>query len=80
MWKVLLVIASVVLGGAIFLGYTNMGAVRQEETNREAQKVTCSQSGTASLAKTNEEIAVVDTSIQMLQTEAATLQTSKNRS
>ncbi|HQW30308.1 MAG TPA: hypothetical protein PK529_14030, partial [Verrucomicrobiales bacterium] len=76
MWKVLLVIASVVLGGAIFLGYTNMGAVRQEETNREAQKVTLAER-TASLAKTNEEIAVVDTSIQMLQTEAATLQTSK---
>ena len=76
MWKVLLVIASVVLGGSIYLSYDNMGSVREKESDRDQQKVTLAER-TAGLAKTNEEIAVIETSVQMLQTEAGTLQTAK---
>lgn len=76
MWKVLLVIASVVLGGALYLSYSNMGAVREKIVEVGEQKATLEQR-TESLAKTNEEIAQFELSIQMLQDEAETLQTSK---
>lgn len=76
MWKVLLVIASVVLGGALYLSYSNMGAVKEKIAEVAEQKATLEQR-TASLAKTNEEIAQFEQSIQMLQDEAETLQTSK---
>jgi hypothetical protein len=76
MWKVLLVIASVVLGFALFLSWSNMGAVKQRLAEVGEQKATLEQR-TASLAKTNEEIAQLTQSIQMLQDEAESLQTKK---
>jgi hypothetical protein len=76
MWKVLLVIASVVLGGALYLSYSNLEAVKGKITEVAEQKALLEQR-TASLAKTNGEIAQYEQSIQMLQDETETLQTSK---
>lgn len=76
MWKVLLVIASVVLGGALYLSYDNMGAYRQRLADVESEKATLAQR-TESLNKTNEEIAALEQSIQKLTDEAASLQTAK---
>jgi hypothetical protein len=76
MWKVLLVIASVVLGGALYLSYSNLGAVKGKVAEVAEQKAILEER-TASLAKTNGEIAAYEQSIQMLQDETETLQTSK---
>ncbi len=76
MWKVLLVIASVVLGGALYLSYSNMGAVKQKAAEVEEQKATL-KTRTDSLAKTTEEVSQLEQSIQKLQDEAATHQTTK---
>src|SRR5688572_17377836 len=76
MWKVLLVIASVVLAGALWLSYDNMVSVKQRLVDVEGEKKTLADR-TAALAKTNEEIAQFEQSIQMLATEAETLQTAK---
>jgi len=76
MWKVLLVIASVVLAGAAFLSYSNMGTVKAMIAEMEVQKTTLEER-TASLAKTNEEIAQFEQAIQVLKDETATLETTK---
>jgi len=76
MWKVLLVIASVVLAGAAFLSYSNMGAVKVKIAEMEVQKTTLEER-TGSLAKTNEEIAQFEQAIQVLKDETATLETTK---
>ncbi len=76
MWKVLLVIASVVLAGTAFLSYSNMGAVKQKIAEMEVQKTTLEER-TGSLAKTNEEIAQFEQAIQVLKDETATLETTK---
>lgn len=76
MWKVLLVIASVVLGGAAYLSYDNMGTFKQKQLDVETEKKTLADR-TASLEKTNGEIAQLEQSIQMLTDEASTLQTAK---
>ena len=76
MWKVLLVIASVVLGGALYLSYDNMGTFKQKLADIEVEKTTLADR-TAALEKTNGEVAVLEQSIQTLTTEAATLQTAK---
>jgi hypothetical protein len=76
MWKVLLVIASVVLGGALYLSYSNLDAVKGKIAEVAEQKAILEER-TASLAKTNGEIAAYEQSIQMLQDETETLQTSK---
>lgn len=76
MWKVLLVIASVVLGGALYLSYDNMGIFKQKLADIEVEKTTLADR-TAGLEKTNGEVAALEQSIQTLTTEAATLQTAK---
>ena len=76
MWKVLLVIASVVLGGALYLSYSNLDAVKGKIAE-VAEQTAIRNERTASLAKTNGEIAAYEQSIQMLQDETETLQTSK---
>lgn len=76
MWKVLLVIASVVLGGALYLSYSNLDAVKGK-IDEVAEQTAIRNERTASLAKTNGEIAAYEQSIQMLQDETETLQTSK---
>jgi hypothetical protein len=76
MWKVLLVIASFVLGGALYLSYDNMGILEQKKRDTEAEQNTLADRTTA-LEKTNGEIAQLEQSIQMLTDEASTLQTAK---
>lgn len=76
MWKVLLVIASVVLGGALYLSYDNMGAVKVIATEVDEQKETL-KAREDSLAETTAEVAQLEQSILKLQDEAAALQTSK---
>jgi len=76
MWKVLLVIASVVLGGALYLSYDNMGILKQKKLDTEAEQNTLADR-TTTLEKTNGEIAQLEQSIQMLTDEASTLQTAK---
>ncbi|MCB1203883.1 MAG: hypothetical protein KDN18_06465 [Verrucomicrobiae bacterium] len=76
MWKVLLVIASVVLGGALYLSYDNMGTFKQRLADVDSEKQTLAQR-TESLKKANDEIAALEQSIQKLTDEAASLQTAK---
>ena len=76
MWKVLLVIASVVLGGALYLTLNNKGLKKQKTEELATQNATLAER-TVSLAKANEEITQFEKSIQMLQDEAETLQTTK---
>ena len=76
MWKVLLVIASVVLAGAAYLGYSNMGDLKTKIAERDNQEKTL-EDRTASLAKTNEEITQFEQSIQVLNDETESLGTRK---
>jgi hypothetical protein len=76
MWKVLLVIASVVLGGALYLSFDNMGVFKQKQVDIEVEKKKIAEL-TVSLDKTSAEVTQLEQSIQMLTEEASTLQTAK---
>jgi hypothetical protein len=76
MWKVLLVIAAVVLAGATYLSYVNMGAYQDVLAAITAQKELLVQRE-AGLKKTNDEITVLEQSIQALTTETQALQAKK---
>ena len=76
MWKVLLVIASVVLGGALYLSFDNMGVFKQKQVDIEVEKKKIAEL-TVSLDKTSAEVTQLEQSIQMLTDEASTLQTAK---
>ena len=76
MWKVLLVIAAVVLAGAAYLSYDNMGAYQDVLAAITAQKELLVQRE-AGLKKTNDEITVLEQSIQALTTETQALQAKK---
>jgi len=76
MWKVLLVIASVVLGGALYLSFDNMGVFKEKQLDIEAEKKKIAEL-TVSLDKTSAEVTQLEQSIQMLTDEASTLQTAK---
>lgn len=76
MWKVLLVIASVLLAGAAFLSYSNMGNLKRIIAEKETESATLEER-TASLAKTNEEIAQFEQAIQVLKDETESLATTK---
>ncbi len=77
MWKVLLVIAAVVLAGAAYLSYDNLNTFKLKVADVEDNKRTKSQRE-ETLKTTNEEIVVLEQSIQMLVTETETLQTTKS--
>lgn len=76
MWKVLLVISSVVLLGAAWLSYTNMGTMQQRvlELDEQARLLETRQK---SLEETEMELAQLEQSVQMLADEAETLETEK---
>ncbi len=76
MWKVFLVISSVILGGAAYLSYSNMEVVK-ERIAQVAEQTQLLEARQASLAKTNEEVAQLEQSIQMLKDEAEKLGTEK---
>ena len=76
MWKVFLVISSVILGGAAYLSFSNMEIVR-ERIAQVAEQNQLLEARQASLAKTNEEVAQLEQSIQMLKDEAEKLGTEK---
>ncbi|MDF1741023.1 MAG: hypothetical protein P1U86_17805 [Verrucomicrobiales bacterium] len=76
MWKVFLVISSVILGGAAYLSYSNMEVVK-ERIAQVAEQNQLLEARQASLAKTNEEVAQLEQSIQMLKDEAEKLGTEK---
>lgn len=76
MWKVLLVIASVVLGGALYLSYSNMDLAKLKAAEIAEQKETL-KAREDSFEKTTAEVSQLEQSILKLQDEAATLQTTK---
>ena len=76
MWKVLLVIASVVLGGALYLSFDNMGVFKEKQLDIEAEKKKIAEL-TVSLDKTSAEVTGLEESIQTLTDEASALQTAK---
>ncbi|MDF1656981.1 MAG: hypothetical protein P1U58_05170 [Verrucomicrobiales bacterium] len=76
MWKVLLVISSVVLLGAAWLSYTNMDAMQQRALDVEEQTKLL-ETRQKSLEETDVEVAQLEQGIQMLLDEAETLETEK---
>jgi len=68
MWKVFLVISSVVLGGAVILSRLNLGEVKElvAKAAEQSQLLVARQE---SLAKTNDEVAQLEQSIQILKDE-----------
>lgn len=76
MWKVLLVISSVVLAGGAYLSYSNMGMVKEKKDEVAAQKATLEQRE-ASLEEATTQIAALKQSIQTLDDEAESLNTEK---
>jgi len=76
MWKVLLVISSVVLLGAAWLSYTNMGTMQQRVLDVDEQTALL-ESRQKTLGETEMEVAQLEQSVQMLLDEAETLETEK---
>lgn len=76
MWKVFLVISSVVLLGAGYLSYTNMAEAKAKALEVAQQKETLD-ARKESIEKTNMEIAQLEQSIQMLNDETEKLETEK---
>ncbi|MDF2375664.1 MAG: hypothetical protein P1U81_05445 [Verrucomicrobiales bacterium] len=76
MWKVLLVISSVVLLGAAWLSYTNMGTMQQRVLDADEQTQLL-ETRLKSLEETEMEVAQLEQSVQMLLDEAETLETEK---
>lgn len=76
MWKVLLVIASIVLAGSAWLSYDNMGALQRQVAEGDAEKQTL-EARKSDLAKANEAIGQFEQSIAALTMEAETLQNAK---
>lgn len=76
MWKVLLVIASVVLGGALYLSYSNMEAFKKTIADVGEQK-NLREQRTKSLEETNAKIAELEMAIQTLADETETINTNK---
>ncbi len=76
MWKILLVIAFVVLGGAAWLSYDKLDTKKQRLTERDSTDKRLSDL-TGRFNQTTEEITSLDQAIQMLETETETIQTEK---
>lgn len=76
MWKVLLVISAVVLGGAGYLSFDNKRIVEEKVVQLETANNTLA-AREKSLAETKEELAALEQSIQMLDDETEKLETEK---
>lgn len=76
MWKVLLVISSVVLAGAAWLSYTNMGAMNQKVLD-SAEQTRLFESREKAREETEAELAQLEQSVQMLLDQAEALETEK---
>jgi len=76
MWKVLLVISAVVLGGAGYLAWDNKGSLESKKDELTVAKQTL-ETRQNSLEETKQEVAALEQSIMMLNDEAEQLQTEK---
>ncbi|MDF1826258.1 MAG: hypothetical protein P1U68_16545 [Verrucomicrobiales bacterium] len=76
MWKVLLVISSVVLAGAAWLSYSNMGAMKQRTLDVEEQ-ARLLETRQKSLEETEAELGQLEQSVQSLLDQAEALETEK---
>lgn len=76
MWKVFLVISAVVLGGAIYLSYSNMGLKQEKAAEVQKQKDELAKRK-SSITETEQELAQLENSVKTLNDEAETLQTEK---
>ena len=74
MWKVFLVISAVVLAGAGYFSYSNMGAYGEKLDEEEATKADLVKRQ-GDLESTNQEIAALEQSIEKLKNETSDLQT-----